>query len=476
MDFAKSEYPSQNTRQMAGCSAFLSEQVVCIQSNLGDRMSWTSVNSPSLIYCLSMRIAATILVLVALIGLLPQLAAVDLPSAKVVSLYESILDTDTATLTRILSETGTQVVYRGYFRWGKEDLGVYSRLALVIGELKAKLPWIHIMGAITCAAFLDGDYWPNGTIVSPDQKRQMLWTLTNGTMPRHFADPTKSYVLDISKPLARQFVLAYAYRLIDAGFDSLWFDEVQFIPWNSGWAYGLGQISDAPYVEAWKEISSAVKQYARAKYGKELPVSLNNAWVNAIGEYRWPASRYWPYQDFISIGISLRTMETQSIQDDWAGYKIAVAKVYGHVPTTVVFMDWGKTPTPLSIFGNLPRDAQVRMLKLLHETATREGLLFAYPLHGGNISNYLIPPFAFVVYDARQQGTYDTIRELTNSLVRVYIQTETFTATTTVTRSYTKEAMTTVGLTNNFPSYLILRIAIVVIVAIGFIIVIRRRR
>ena len=378
---------------------------------------------------LTTKIVPLLLLGICLFCLLPQTKAVDIPSAKVVSLYESILDTDIATLTRILIETRTEVIFRGYFRWGKESLADYSRLSNRIKSLKTAMPWIHFMGGISCANFVDGDYWPNGTIVTADQKLQMLWIVPNGTMPRHFADPDKAYVLDISKPLARQFILQHSYKLIDAGFDSLFFDEVSFIPWNSGGfltTYGLGQISEEPYLAAWKEISSSVKEYARTMYRKELPVTLNNGNVNAIGENRWSASHYWPYQDFISIGINLQTLEALSIQDDWAGYKAAVQQAYGRVPATMIFMDWGKPPTPMSLFSKLSVDEQVRMLNMLHETAARDGFLFVYPLHGGAMSEY-----SSVAYDACREGTYDTIRQLTSTPVGTY--TLTFTATSTVT-------------------------------------------
>jgi hypothetical protein len=343
-----------------------------------------------------------------------QASTVDLSSAKVVSYYQSILDTDSAILTRLLSNTGTEVVFRGYFRWGKEDPNIYSVLATRISEIKTRMPWIHLVGAITASAFVDGDYWPNGTVVSLDAKRQMLWTLPNGTMPRHFADPSRSYVLDISKPLAREFILQYAYRLIDAGFDSLWFDEVQFIPWDSVWAYRLSQISEQPYIAAWKDIVSAVKDYSRSKYGRELPVSLNGGWVIPKGYCCLP--NVWPYQDFITISVSLTTLQSQSIQDDWAGYKANIIKAYGHLLPIITWLDDGKPPTPIFIFGNLPRDAQISMLQLIHETSLREDILFAYPLHGGVMSNYLSPPYNFVVYDAIKQGTYDAIQQLASSI------------------------------------------------------------
>lgn len=416
--------------------------------------------------------------------MVPQVKAADLSSVKVVSLYESILDTDATTLENTLAETGTEVVYRAHFRWGQDEQwygkDLYSRLAHTISEIKARLPWVHVMGAITCEAFVDGDWWPNGTVVSVEAKRQMLWTLPNGTMPRSPHDPSRSYVLDMSKPLARQFVLEYAYKFIDAGFDSLWFDEIQVVPWWSRWTYGL-KVSEEPYMQTWKQIASAVKDYSRSKYGTDLLVSLNNGWVNAKGEmnswYGSPIPDPWPYQDFISIGVSLKTVKTQSMQDDWAGYKAQIKKVYGRLPPIMVFLDWGKPPTPLSIFGNLPLEQQIRMLKLLHETALREGMMFVYPLHGGVISNYLSPPYEYVVYDALKQGTYDTIRQLTSSLVKVYSQTSTLTSTLTLTTTLTESRTIEVKVPDEITTSLVLLPTVVVAaVVLLAVIVLRRRR
>jgi hypothetical protein len=368
------------------------------------------------------RIPPLVLIGICLFCFPSQTKAGDIGSPKVVSLYESVYDTDVATLTKLLTETRTEVVFRGFFKWGIVNL-TDPQGAQRIREIKAALPDIHLMGGITCARFVDGDHWPNGTIVSADQKQQMLWTIPNGTTPRYSRDPDNAYVLDISKPLATQFILQNSYKLIDIGFDSLFFDEVSFIPWSSGLT--LGKISEEPYLAAWKAISSSVKEYARTTYGKELLVTLNNGYVNAIGEHRWPASHYWPCQDFISIGITMRTMETQSVEEDWPGYKAALLEAYGHVPPTMVFIDWGTPPTPMSLFGKLSVEQQVEMLNMLHESAAHEGFLFVYPMHGG-----IVADDPYVSYDARKQGTYDKIRQLTNTLAGTYMQTAMPTATT----------------------------------------------
>jgi len=59
--------------------------------------------------------------------------------------------------------------------------------------------------------------------------KQILWILPNGAFAHHNYGPDM-YVMDITRRLTRQFILAYAYKLVDAGFDSLWFDQVTYIP------------------------------------------------------------------------------------------------------------------------------------------------------------------------------------------------------------------------------------------------------
>ena len=105
----------------------------------------------------------------------------------------------------------------------------------------------------------------------------------------------------------------------------------------------------------------------------------------------------------------------------------------------MIFMDWGKPPTPMSLFSKLSVDEQVRMLNMLHERALREGFLFVYPLHGGAMSER-----SSVAYDACREGTYDTIRQLTSTPVGTY--TLTVTATSTVTaQTITTMTVNTLG-------------------------------
>ena len=353
--------------------------------------------------------------------LLPQLYAADLSTVKVVSLYESIIDTDISNLTRTLEETHTQVVFRAYFRgFGRNlDSTDYFALAQTISQLKAELPAIQIMAGISCSVLVyPGDYWPNGTLISANDSRQILWTWPNGSLARH--PPYPWPVIDIAKPLAREFIAEYGYKLIDAGVGLLFFDEVGIIPTISQ-LYGP-KISEQPYIDAWKKIVNQVKEYAWQKYGKKLLVTLNSGYVNSFDE---PPIEIWPYQDFISVSVNPKTIKTQSIQDDWQGFKEQVKNMYGRALPIMTFIDWGPGETPLSIFAALPSEQQIKILELLHETALKEGLLFVYPIRGGALNGSItsLQVNYSNTYDAIREGTFETIVQLTGSLVTTYTQT-----------------------------------------------------
>jgi hypothetical protein len=333
----------------------------------------------------------------------------DWSRVRVVSLYESITDTSTSTLISVLRATHTDFVFRAYFRGFQRDLNTtdYDRLVYQISAIKAALPGIQVMGGISCSVvYYPGDYWPDGRLISQTESRQMFWILPNGHMAE---DPAYRWpVLDITKPLARQFIEAYAFKLIDAGVDSILFDEVNIVP-ESASHYGLS-ISDVPYIAAWEQIMSSVKAYAMREYGKGLFVTLNTGYVNKVGG---PPPEIWPYQDFITVGINPDTIRTGSITDDWSGLKAQVTGVYGRVLPIMAFIDWGPGEAPLSIFASLSQARQISMLKLLYNTAANQSFYLVYPVRGGAINGLLsYTGYNNNTYDAVKEGTFNTIVQL----------------------------------------------------------------
>jgi hypothetical protein len=321
-----------------------------------------------------------------------------LNSVRVVSFYEPPVGycaigtcdgTDYKPMIDALVATGTQVVF--YASPDMNSQGSFDQLpglAQMVSYVKTRLPWVRLMG------FLDGiDYCGpiNSTIVSP------------GEYPG-------CHTLDITKPYYRQIVVDEADALIDAGFDYLMFDSVPWLP------QFLPTVTQIQTIQAWKLMADAVKEYGRAKYGKEILVGMNNPDIEGSKELGAP----YPYQDFIPV-IIWKTKPSEfsasNIVDDWVGYKSRVLQIYGRMVPMMPFLDYGcystGCDTPLSVFGHLPKETQIKVLQELHDMAVRNGLLFAYPLYGGNI---LPQQQGHQSYDAIRQGTYDTIKQLTSSI------------------------------------------------------------
>lgn len=348
-----------------------------------------------------------------------QTSAVDLSSAKVVSLYESILDTDGQTLTRILADTGTEVVFRAYFQVaGPGGMNTQDLIVLrdTIAYVKARMPWVHFMGGVDAYGYCGWSL--------PANASEFLYVVGNGNMPK---EAPNCWDLDIAKPAARKIVLDMAYAQIDAGFDSLFIDCVDCLA-------DTFNLNKAPYMDAWKMMMPAMKDYARVKYGKDIWITMNNGWMYE------GKSAPWPYQDFLAISVSVETMKTQSVQDHWNSYKAQVIQTYGHLIPIMVFFDWGcYCDTPLSVFGNLPKESQTKVLRMLQDEATKQGLLLVYPLHGGDIMTYaqIEQGQPWRAYDAIEQGTYDAIKQLTSTISTVHTMTVTATSTETLTATVT---------------------------------------
>lgn len=368
----------------------------------------------------------------------PKTYATNTFVTKVVSWYQAITDTTIDDLVKILSGTGTEVVFRGYFKYWINPQNEFQVLHETIDAVKARMPWVQFIGGVTASAFYPGDHWPNGTLVSSEEMKQMLLVLPNGAFVRHREDPDH-YVYDITKPLARQFILSYAYSVVDAGFDSIWFDEVNYV-------------QDCPtltYAAAWHEMVSAVKSYAMTKYGKQVDMSMNGDSLHTIGSDK--VKCVWPYQDFLTVSMNMETVKSGTMRDDWAAYKAQVMQVYGYLPTILYFIDYN----PLVTLASQPTNTQIKLLNLFYDTSVKEQVIPIFPLHYGT------------AYDAQLEGTYDTIKQLaaTISTVHTITTTTTATETSTETTAITTTTTGTARLGSATPLDLVLLTAVVVMAA-----------
>jgi hypothetical protein len=332
------------------------------------------------------------------------------------SLYSTILRKDIHTVIDELRRTSTIIVFRGYYKYGFTEGGssAYPRLKSAIQEIKNELPYVHMMGAISAAGFMEGDTWPNGTSIPQEKWRELAYTLPDGSLAPYASDPQHGLVLDIRKQTARDFLVAWIELQIDAGFDSIFFDEVDYIPR----VYGLSASEFHPF---WKDLSATLKSYAHNRYGVSLLLGVNGGWVN--DPIRENLVSPWPYQDFIAVSFSLRTMQTGIVQDDWPRYKQQILATYPSLPPIFAFLDWGPIPSPLSALADLSTPEQTKMLEKLQASALQNGMIFVYPLHGGNVASG-------EEYDAVQQGTFGTIALLASQIVQTITITRTISTVT----------------------------------------------
>lgn len=352
-----------------------------------------------------------------------------LKDLKVASFFQSyVMNHPVEESVQILRDTSTQIVFRGFYRWNKRDPSLEAKLGNVLESIKRELPATHFMGAISLRQLILGDTWPNGTILSSEVIKQIVFTLPNGTM---WLGPAAEPIIDISKPLARTFVVGWANLEVDAGVDSIFFDEVEYAARRKAQMGLLDGLSE--YYEYWGDIVTQLKTYAMSKYARRLLITMNQGWINPIGEK--PYMDIWPYQDFISISFCIKTVRTFHAEDDWPGLRERIWKAYRQQLPIISFLDYGTTSdTPFAVFVNMPLDQQVKMLQILHESAVQNGVIFAYPLASSSAG---IGERGGMEYYAMEEGAYDAIRILSNSLLGRTVNTLTLTsiATTSETQS-----------------------------------------
>jgi len=125
------------------------------------------------------------------------------------------------------------------------------------------------------------------------------------------------------------------------------------------------------------------------------------------------------------------------IQDDWATYRARVEQTYGYLPQIMVWMEPGEMglPSPLHAFMGLNLENQIKMLNLLYGASIKENFTFVFPLHLISFVHSIL-----YRYDALQEGTYPTIKQMLNNESRVVITTASGTETQGSTTSLTSES------------------------------------
>jgi hypothetical protein len=381
--------------------------------------------------------------------------SVDAPVSGVASYYEQSIDYfynyppsqypgSNRTLTDIiamLKETHTKILFRSFFTrpgrlWRSTDgrrteLEEYGE---AIRRIKDAIPGMHMMGGISCRLIRPGPQdllWPgNGSAVTEEQYRRMIWILPNGTIPSAGTEGAAPLYLnlDIMKPEARDFIVEWTKLQVDAGVDSVYFDEPEVVAMRKK---SLGLLTDvSDYYIYWKDIVERVKGYAKNQYGRELLVTANSNRVAKSGEVtKTPPP--WPFQDFLHVSFREEDFTTLSIQDDWTSYKRLVRDTYDHDIPILAFLDFGFGSTsPLPRLARLSVMNQIQMLRRLNQSCKENGVVFVYPMHGGYVwlDNMM-------KYDCIAAGTYDAIRELALSIQETTTSSSSIRTTSTPTQT-----------------------------------------
>ncbi len=382
-----------------------------------------------------------------------------LSKVKVASLYERV--TDGAIINRsieevidLLRETGTDFIFRGFWRWSpcpnkcEQLLSLrakqrckftgysYEHLKNVISKIKAEIPNVIFCGAIPSQIIHKGVVWnpeteevirypetwklaldPQKLGINVSKERfQCEFGKTHLWVPRdldcRFYDPENvtAYFPDLTNPKFQELLLSWAERQIDAGADAIWIDML--FTQSKILAKITKDINHPAVKESYEaacKIVDEIHRYGDAK-GRYVYVG---SWATAA-MYPYPP----PNLDFVTSSPSAKEiMEMKLDGEKWDEKLKAVKQKFGDIPV-FAFIDWAATTkTPLGVFSQkLSKEEQKVFLEIADSFFTERGVIFIYPVHGGTmgVDAEILSFGKSRVYDSLSPEfqTYETIKEL----------------------------------------------------------------
>jgi hypothetical protein len=226
----------------------------------------------------------------------------------------------------------------------------------------------------------------------------------------------KGFYPDITKPEVQELILSWAKKQIDSGADAIWIDllfsQAKILD-------SITNNSNHPAVresyDSASKIIDDIHKYGDSK-GKQIYVGT---WSQPVTDYAinnsWPT----PKLDFVTDSPSSKEIYYKKFDEDmWSSKRSHVKEVFGDIPS-FVFIDWGGQPNaPIDVFSQkLNKEEQREWLKQADSFFQSQGMVFVYPVHGGDFwGNPAICSFGkYYVYDslAPEFDTYETIKELT---------------------------------------------------------------
>lgn len=221
----------------------------------------------------------------------------------------------------------------------------------------------------------------------------------------------QGYYPDIINSRFQELLVNRAKKQIDLGADAIWIDLL-FIQAESlkKMANDINHPAVKESYNSASKIIDAIHEYGESK-GKRVYVGT---WAEPVINYTWQP----PNLDFVTITPTPEEIYSGKFDvEKWDTINLSIEKRFGKIPC-FVFIDFGwANNSPLDVFSQrLSKNQQREWLKKADAFFQRKGMIFVYPVRGGNFA-----PGAkrlsfgkFAKYDslAPEFQTYDTIRGL----------------------------------------------------------------
>lgn len=356
-----------------------------------------------------------------------------LENVKVVVIFEPIVGKHSIDeVADLLLKANTDFVFRAFFKmdsnWGYgKDPTLYDKLLPdAISYLKSKKPTLIVQGGIS-AAFLDpADTWADGTPLSEQDIEDMILHVNGQPIKRDrpWLPLEYDYVADIENEKYRDFVVGWSEKQIDVGVDSIHYDEI-----FKAVRYKVRDIEDYEKIREtyenvyWKDIVDRVKSYAASK-NKTVYITANEGYNSAIMfhplKYTDIVTIHFarcdkpPFKDESEQKTQFCDLEKWGITEDWDLLKEKVRESHnGKLVPIIVFIDWaGLQDYQLGLFAKMSAEKQKEFLRIIDKSTKANGILFAYPMHGGQPGFHKQGSKYKGTYNSIDYGTYDTIPEL----------------------------------------------------------------
>ena len=392
----------------------------------------------------------------------PTIVENGLTDIKIASLYERVTDgiyylnRSIEDVIKILKETETDFVFRGWWRWSpcpdspntilppeyppnyvencarrgytyehlKNAIDKIKEISHIIfcGAIPAQRITTLVWNPITKEHFYTDETWemaldPSKWSINMTKEefqyefaKWHLWVDPNLTLEEYDYRNVSSYFPDITNERFQELLISWAIKQIECGADAIWIDMLFS---QAKMLYGItGDIYHPAVKESYEAACKIVDEIH--EYGE------------SIGKYiyvgTWSGCAIYPYQkpslDFITASpTSLEVYEMEMNETKWNERIRIVKEKFRGIPF-FVFIDWASTThTPLGVFSQyLSKEEQKEFIRLADVFFGEKGLNFIYPVHGGYLGNdaETLSYGKWNVYDslAPEFETYETIVKL----------------------------------------------------------------